>query len=379
MIDATPYYALELWKMRRRSADAGHLTPVPDDPDGNLLVQKLNQEFEKLQEEGHGVARWFNETRVDTRWLTTIFERVKEAGKERLEGVTLTFVYEGMEARYAKFGQRYCEQSQHEMSRPFVSTMAAIAASGVRVKEVRISDEKGCGAIGVGRLESLAPCLKSFEAAFEGLETLQLNLRDWRTPDLGFELERTRAPFVVRFLAKCTNVRTLELSCYSELEADLFREMARTCRFDRLERCRLDLFRINHISDLITFLASSSTTLVSLHLTHVLLADLGISWADIFTAITDTHTLLAALEMLKLERLFTQQANGVIKRVLFANRRLQDETSLTSSLHVEGESWRDDLIERGCQYSEAEAARMWEVGVVMYPFLGLSGFVPLRL
>lgn len=344
--------------MRRRSADAGHMTPVTDDEDGSKLVRRLNHEYEELQEEANEVAKRFNETRFDIKCLTTVFKH-----SNHLENIT--FAYEGMEPRYSKFGSRYCEVSQHEMSRPFISTLSALAVSGVKAKHIKMYDGKEYGAISIGRLESLAPSLRFFDAAFETLETLQLNLRDWRSPDSGFELEGTRAPFVVRFLAKFRNVRALELSCYSSLEDDLFGEMARMCQFGSLEKCKLDLFRISCAHDLIDFLALSSNSLKELRLEHVLLVDSEKSWADLFTSLADPSNLFPVLKSLHVVRLFTQRASSVVKGVMF-----QGWESTTISLRLEGKDWREELKDHGRNHVEFKATRMWEAGATMYPYMG---------
>ena len=363
IIDATPFYSLQLWKMRRRSADAGHMTPITDDEDGSKLIQRLDKEFEELQEEANEVAKWFNETRFDIKCLTTVFAKLK--GARSLESVE--FVYEGMEARYSKFTRRYCEASQHEMSRPFVSTMSAIAASGVRVKHITIHPQHSHGSISIGRLESLAHVLLSFTPTLERLETLQLNLRDWRAPDLGFELERTRAPFVIRFLAKCSNVGVLELSCYSDFEEDLFGEMARECVFGRVEVLRLETWRICRAGDLLMFLKPMKK-LRQLRLQHILLADAERTWTDLFTSIAESNTCFEALESLEVKRLFTQRGPRRLK-VIFT----YIEGKLTSSsLQVEGLEWRNELRSRGCKYGECESLRMWVVDATLYPFAGVS-------
>jgi hypothetical protein len=148
VIDGTPYHALSLWKMSRRRADAGHLTPVMDDEDGSKLIARLTSSYHILEQEAERSARWFNETRFDVVCLKKVFTRVRIL--DRVE-----FAYEGMEIGYSKFAQRYCEGSQHEMSRPFVSTMGALASTGASVRRIEIAKGKGYGAISVGRLESL--------------------------------------------------------------------------------------------------------------------------------------------------------------------------------------------------------------------------------
>jgi hypothetical protein len=355
VIDATPRYALELWKMSRRSADAGYLTPLTDDEDGGKLVKRLSEEYEKLEEEKEEVARWFNESRFDVTCLKKVFARV-----EKLESVV--FKYEGMEMRYSKFAQRYCEGSQHEMSRPFVSTMNALAATGTRVERIEMGKE-GFGAVSVGRLEGLAPSLRAFDGVFGKLESLQLKLRDWRSPDTGFELESSRAPFVIRFLAKCRSVRTLDLSFYSSFEKDVFGNLARVCRFERLEFVTLELFRVKRGTDLMDFLEPSARCLREVRLRHMLLDNPGSLWKEVLIELADKEVGFAALRVLHVERLFTERSSGV-KRVLF-----HDGESSTSVLRIEGKHWRDRLRERGCRYVESEAGRMWESGAIAYPFM----------
>ncbi|KAF1931262.1 uncharacterized protein M421DRAFT_99139 [Didymella exigua CBS 183.55] len=355
IIDATPHHSLSLWKMRRRSSDAGHFDPLFDDEDGPKLITTLDGACESLQQQAETEARWFNESRFDVVCLRKVFEKVK-----RLESVV--FGYEGMGMRYSKFAQRYCESSQHEMSRPFVSTMAALAASNATVKRIEMAKGNGFGAVSVGRLESLAPSLRAFDAVFEKLKVLQLKLRDWRSPDTGFELERTRAPFSIRFLAKCFSVRVLDLSFYSCFESDLFGELVRLCRFAKLECVTLEFLRVEHSRDLMDFLEPSKVCLKEVRLRHVLLGDAGSGWKDVFDGFADEERGLRAPRVLHAERLFAEQSSG-IKSVLF-----HDGESMTSRLRVEEEHWRDELRERGSRYVESEAGRMWESGAIAYPF-----------
>ena len=360
IIDATPHYSLSLWKMRRRSADAGHITPVPDDEDGSKLIRRLAHDYEKLQEEADSMAKLLNETRFDIKCLTTVFKRVMN-----LESIA--FKYQGMEERYSKFGRRYCKATQHEMSRPFVSTMSAIAASGVQVKAVILHPQHVHGAVSVGRLESLAPSLRYFNKAFERLDTLQLNLRDWRSLDLGFELERTRAPFVVRFLAACVNVRVLELSCFSNLEEDLFGEMARACHFNKLEMCKLAMFRINRASDLFTLFAPSHGCLVDLSLSNILLADEETTWPQLFGNMAVSTNCFKVLETLELNNLF-MQLNENIGRLLFKGELL--ESTSTHLVSRDWADWRDDIKNGKCRSVVRSSGHAWMIGATVYPFLG---------
>lgn len=356
IIDASPHHALTLWKLRRRSADAGHMTPITDDEDGSVLAQRLHDDYAVSRQKAQAAATWLNETRFDVRSLSAIFSRVS-----MLESIT--FAYEGMAPRYSKFAARYCEASQHEMSRPFISTLSALAASGTKVRHIKMQDGMAFGAVSIGRLESLAPALTCFGAVFERLETLQLNLRDWRLPDSGFEVERTRAPFVVRFLAKCRSVKVLELSCYSALEEDLLGVLARTCRFERLERCTLGFFRLCGASDLVDFLSPSSSSLRELRLQHFLNAAPSATWADVLSSLSSTTSCLSNLDSLSLNHLFTQHDAGSSRYVAFVS-----QTPAAISLLLQGEHWRTELDYHADHYEERDAARIWEAGAMMYPF-----------
>jgi hypothetical protein len=221
VVDATPQHSISLWQLRKRISEAD---PIFSEPDGVFFKSDLQEMYIEEEKEAKKLATFFNETRYDHKCLLAVFGQA-----QRLESII--FRYKGMDKKYGKFGRRYCESSQHEMSRPFVSTMAVIAASGVRLKEVTIHHVDHYGAVSIGRLESVAPSLRNFASIFESLERLELDLRDWRHPDEGFELENGRAPFVVRFLAKARNVRHLSLGCYSSLQDDLIGEMARHCTF----------------------------------------------------------------------------------------------------------------------------------------------------
>lgn len=355
VINATPIYSLRLWQMRRRSSDAGHFTPIPNDPDGSQFIHHLNHEYTKMEEEASEVTRWFNESRFDIKCLATVFQRLPT-----LESIM--FLYESMEPKYSMFSRKYCEASQHEMSRPFVSTLSAIAASGIHVKSIKLDTQHSHGAVSIGRLESLAPSLLALSPILSSLSTLHLNLRDWRSPDSGFELERARAPFVVRFLAKCRNVKVLELNCFSEMEEDLFGEMARTCRFEKLERCKLSLFQIRSAKDLLSFFIPSSTSMRELKLHQILLADEESTWEDLFSDLAISTSCLEAMEVLEVKNLFTRWGTRLC---FYARNRA------AYSVRAEGDTWRAGVKNGMCRYVESEKGPDWEQGAVEYPFNAL--------
>lgn len=355
IIDATPTHSIHLWRTRKRLSEAQAIFgPYNTRPAKSPLEQKYADDTKAAEE----LATFFNETRYDQKRLKEVFIKL---GK--LESIV--FEYEGMDKKYGKFGRRYCESSQHEMSRPFISTMAAIAMSNIPIKMISIHHINNFGAISIGRLESLAPSLQNFDLAFERLEVLKLNLRDWRYPDSGFELDTYRAPFAVRFLAKARNIKILDLSCYSSLENDLFEEMARHCQFAHLETCRLSLFRVNNAVDLATFLAPSSDTMKSLSLNHMVLRDDDVTWPQALQELASLPTTFTALEELELVNLFSRVGSRIIL----------DEFGVTTRLLVGGKgragTLKKQLLSQVEDFHDGGSGPAWHLAAVAYPFVGL--------
>ncbi len=357
IIDATPWLSVRLWHARKRLSEAEAIFgPFPAPADSVLSI--VEQKYLEDRKTATNIAAFFNETRYDQKCLKTIFARLSV-----LESVV--FLYEGMDKKFGKFGRRYCEASQHEMSRPFVSTLAAIAASGIPVKVISTHHIHKYGAISIGRLESLAPSLRNFDHVFEKLEVLKLNLRDWRDPDTGFELDTNRAPFAIRFLAKAKNIKSLDLSCYSTLENDMLGEMARHCHFPCLQKCTLALLRINNANDLITLLEPSKYSLKSLCLSYILNQDRVSSWPALLRRLASTTTMLTVLEELQLVNLYSH----------VGRKLLYDEfgEKLKLSLGVEGNvgRWRKTLLERVDGFALGSPGPAWHLASSVYPFLGL--------
>lgn len=357
IIDATPHYAMSMWQLGKRASAAEANGPYTEDEDededASEVAARLNEACKTVQQEANAAARWFNETRFDVMCLQRVFRRVK-----RLESVV--FAYEGMDFKYYLYADRYCKGSQHEMSRPFVSTMSALAATGTTVREIRVTEGRSHGVVSIPRLETLAPSLSQFDAVFEMLEVLQLHLRDWREPHSGFELERRRIPFSIRFLAKCSNVRTLELSCHSCFESDLFGDLARECRFAKLEHVTIELFCIRRAEDLVDLLTPSKGCLRELRLEHVLLDDPGNCWKEALGKFSDRN--------MGFKRIRDFHAHGLFLpgcRLL----RFSGETHMTSLLHVQGKHWRKKLRKRMHSQKVSVAWRAWKDGPVAFLFL----------
>jgi hypothetical protein len=350
-INATPRHSILLWQLRKRISES---EAISSQPNGVFFKSELQEQYIAEEKEAKELATFFNETRYDQKCLRAVFEKAQS-----LESIE--FGYEGMDRDYGKFRLGYCQSSQHEMSRPFVSTMAAIAASGIRVKEISVHPVDNHGAISIGRLESLAPSLRNFDGAFANLEKLDLNLRDWRQPDTGFELEETRTPFAVRFLAKARNVKYLRLSCYSGLVDDFFGEMARHCTFAKLEICKLSHFRLHNASDLTTLLAPSFLTLKHLELHYMELHDGSLSWMDLLRHLAASEDVFQALDRMSLFKMFTNTAS---------NLPFGSDRNVAISFGTPGitGSWRNSVLV--CTSSYTLSAGYYG-SVTAYPFIGL--------
>jgi hypothetical protein len=328
VIDATPRHAVPLWELKHTMAEA----PSQDtDVERQQLAALIS-----LTERSEKLAEFWNKTRFDQTTLITVFKRLRALQ-------TISFAYTGMHLSFGKFGRRYCESSQNEMSRPFVVTMSAIAASGIVVREISMPDERKYGAVSIGRLESLSPSLSKFDVAFEHLQVLKLNLRDWRYPDAGFEPPPGRIPFVVRFLSKCSNVQELDLSCFSSFEDDVFLAMAEHCSFLNMKSCTLKLFQVSAADSLFRFLMSTAPALRALSLSHIFLRDEDVTWAEILRRMAqDTN-----LETLELRNLFTRLGARLTGVIVQSNPELKyilKDYADSLSYSNWGPSWHSESV-----------------------------------
>ncbi|RMZ73447.1 f-box domain containing [Pyrenophora seminiperda CCB06] len=297
VIDATPYHAIALLEVNERiTVERLSLAQYryPHNPSSELLKQQTDARNAAARAVRD--AKFFNEAGYDLKCLVSVFKRL-----ERLESVT--FEYGRRECEYSKFVSRSSEYNLAEMSRPFLSTMAAIAETKLPVYSILRNRQSGFGAMTMGRFESLAPSLGNFDAAFEKLSTMQLSLRGWREPDDSFALnETTRASFLVCFLSKAKNVQHLYLNGCSHFES-----IARHCQFTKLKSCVLSTFPTNFGSDndLENFLIPCSNTLVDLSLHGLLLPGDGDRWPMLLAELAGSKKVLQALEVLTLKDLFT--------------------------------------------------------------------------
>ncbi|KAF2871621.1 hypothetical protein BDV95DRAFT_572425 [Massariosphaeria phaeospora] len=345
VIDATPHYAMRLWKIRTRIV-------TRDTVEQNMDFRSPHHsEYAEIKERGEEAARFWNETRHDQKTLTTLFGKMHVLQ-------SITFSYDGMDRSHGKFGRRYCETSQNEMSLPFVSTMAAIATSGIVVRQILVHEEKGYGAVSIGRIESLSPLLSKFSAVLQNLTILKLDLRDWRTPDEGFEPPIGRAPFIVRFLSKCTALHALRLSAYSNFEPELFAEIAKHCSYPFLESCELELFEIRALCDLFKFLDPAKTRLRTLSLSCIKSHDVRTKWPDVLRRIALDYT----LSNLTLKNNFDM----IGCRIGFG------DIGYESSITLQSPGLQSALLQYTDQLHLTTFGPPWRNAAVAYPFIGLG-------
>ena len=340
IVDATPRFAIRLWELEKGIIEAD----LQQDQDRRNEAQARYGEVETRFEQ---VTRFWNETRHDRKVLTSVFEHLG-----RLQSIV--FAYDGMRKNFLLFGRRYCESSQNEMSRPFVTTMAAVAMSKLIVQTIAIDPQRRYGAVSTGRLESLAPLLPRFDDIFLGLKVLKMNIRDWRSPDDGFEMPVGKASFLVRFLSKLRNLENLDLSCFSSLEENILSEMAQHCKYPRLKACRLHLFRIPDADDLLRFLEPAHGWLESLTLSQCVLRS-G-SWGHVLVDIASG----LQLKHIELSDLFTR-----------AGARVGFDHTMRRTMVFEGPHVKESLLLQSERLIDGNWGPAWHLSAVAYPFIGL--------
>lgn len=340
IVDATPRFAIRLWELEKGIIEAD----LQQDQDRRNDAQARYSEVETRFEQA---TRFWNETRHDRKVLTSVFEHLG-----RLQSIV--FAYDGMRKNFLLFGRRYCESSQNEMSRPFVTTMAAVAMSKLIVQTITIDPQRRYGAVSTGRLESLAPLLPRFDDIFLGLKVLKMNIRDWRSPDDGFEMPLGKASFLVRFLSKLRNLETLDLSCFSSLEENILSEMAQHCKYPRLKTCRLHLFRIPDADDLLRFLEPAHGWLKSLTLSQCVLRN-G-EWGQVLIDIASE----LRLDHIELSDLFTR-----------SGARVGFDHTMRRTMVFEGPHIRESLLSQSERLIDGNWGPAWHLSAVAYPFIGL--------
>ncbi|USP78825.1 hypothetical protein yc1106_06099 [Curvularia clavata] len=381
IINATPQHSMHFWRLRKSISEIDDIsTPyggVKPSAQRQLEAEQVLAE-QKIKE----TTTFFNETRYDQKMLKQAFSNLsKLPGGSSL--TRLTFLYNGLSAAYSGGSPLYCQLSQCEMSRPFVSTLAALASSpDIHISDILLSRDAPHGAVSIGRLESLAPSLTAFDKAFASLQHLALNLRDWRRPDGGFTLPTstttTRPPFIVRFLSKATHLRSLELSCFSWLDPDLFTQIARLCVFPDLQSLKLSVLSLSSAQALSNFLMPAmSKDLRCLKIRHVLLVDREVEWDDWLAWLASIGTGTASTvqgEAKDEDR--TRSGTGITHLCIADLFRPMNEV-----IHFQGkrglcfgEDWasrlRMTLEDEGVEVSESRL--VWSMGAFAYPFVGLS-------
>ncbi|KAJ6285675.1 hypothetical protein J3E71DRAFT_389139 [Bipolaris maydis] len=387
IIDATPQHSMRLWQLSKQITE---ITPFPSSSSSSSKAAtspeqcSLQDAWAQAAEKAAQNTSFFNETRHDQKALKQAFANMSQENHL----TTITFLYMGLASSLVKGGRTYCALSQCEISRPFVSTLAALAASPhIRLSRIALHKPFDHGAVSIGRLESLAPLLPCFDKAFSTLTHLALNLRDWREQESGFELAPPlspssssplppRPPFIVRFLSKMHSLTSLQLSCYSNFEHDVFEQIASHCCFDKLVVCKLSVMRVERIEWLDMFLARSLRgPLRELCLRHVMLGKReGSGWVEWMKRIAVEQ------QDLSQERVCEGQAvppaPAGITHFCFADLF----TGQGEVLHVRGsrslclgEDWTCQLLnalDSGAQGKEWRP--QWDMCASAYPFVGLS-------
>ncbi|PVH95897.1 hypothetical protein DM02DRAFT_136859 [Periconia macrospinosa] len=332
VIDATPRFAL-------KSAQLYDLLSLHEDYESK---KALESGWLQVEAEKDRMASFWNETRQDVKILTSVFGRI---GALR----SITFAYD--RAKLSARGlYEFTRNSQREMSRPFVSTLAAVAIANLTVSAIITDPIRKQGAVSVGRLETVSPILIPHEDVFLRLEVLKLTLREFRRPNEGFALPIGKPPFWVRLLSKFKHLRTLDLSFCTIFQENSLRHMAKHCRYSHLEHCRLSAFQLHNAEDLLAFLSHAKDTLQSLSIDRTINMGEPWSWAEAWSRLAVEFPYLNQLE---LKDLFLNQTD----RVNFGERGGSKCTSLT----LQGPGLAEELTKCAAHYpmADVEDSQLW--------------------
>lgn len=285
VIDATPQLEKKYTDCQRRIRDA-----QLDDGLRQLLdieLRLINEDRVKLSD--------FAKSGQDRKLLALAFMVIG-----RLHSIA--FAYDGFNESEAEDAMYHLRRAQTEMSRPFVSTIAAIAFSGLAVEEITVQNHRRSGFVSIGKLKFSSTQYSQLRPALAHLRVLKLDLRDWLYAPARWMVSVEIPPFVARFLSRVTELRELDLSChiYSSRKEDVFTEIANMVRLPHLVKCTLGLILAKE-ENLLRFLQASKTSLKHLTLRNCVIVT-G-CWRTFLESLANTID----LERLTLDNLYENE------------------------------------------------------------------------
>jgi hypothetical protein len=316
-INATPIYEKQVTAIEKKIRDA-HLDTG--------LRRLLETERDLLERRKSTVLDSFNNG-ADRKLLSLAFLII---GHLR----SITFIYEGFDTMDPEDAMYHMRRCQNEMSRPFMTTMSAIAFSGLTVEAITATEDQRYGFVCIGKMKFMAWQYSNLRHAFANLKVLKLDLRDWMNPTRGWLLPGIEiSPNVAQLLSLMPNLRDLDLSChvYSSREEDVFTRVGTIVRLPHLERCTLGLV-IAKEQSLLRLLNSARKTLKHLTLRNVVLV--AGSWTSLLESLAKT----LSLESLVLDNLYQDESIVVFKK---------DGQPVA---RFEGASLKESVVEYGRNY-----------------------------
>ncbi|KAF2502716.1 hypothetical protein BU16DRAFT_521407 [Lophium mytilinum] len=222
---------------------------------------------------------------------------------------TITFSYDALDSMEPQDAMYHMRRCQTEMSRPFMTTMSAIAFSGLTVDEITVSKEHRYGFVTIGKMRFRAWQYSNLGHALANLRVLKIDLRDWMSPARGWTPGLEKTPNVARLLSRTPSLRELDLSChvYSSREEDVFEDVGKMVRLPYLEKCTLGLILAKEQS-LLRFLKASHRTLKHLTLRNAVLVS-G-RWSSFLESVPATLD----LESLVLDNLYQDETIVLFKK-----------------------------------------------------------------
>ncbi|KAF2805029.1 uncharacterized protein BDZ99DRAFT_466706 [Mytilinidion resinicola] len=316
-INATPVFEKQITAIGKKIHDASL--------DAAGLRSLLEIERDLLEKQKPTILESFSNA-TDRKLLSLAFLIIRHLR-------TITFIYDGFDSMEPEDSMYHMRRCQDEMSRPFMTTMSAIAFSGLTVDEITVSKEHRHGFVTIGKMRFMAWQYSNLRHAFANLRVLKIDLRDWMNPTRGWMPGLEKSPNVARLLSRMPSLRELDLSChvYSSREEDVFEDVGRLVKLPYLEKCTLGLILAKEPS-LMRLLKTSKKTLKHLTLRNAVLVS-G-KWTSFLESVAEE----LALESLVLDNLYQDETIVLFKKDGKPVARL------------EGDGLKERIIEYGRDY-----------------------------
>lgn len=140
VIDATPRFSVKIRELEKKLREF----VVDTHSKETVEYRSLEEALATVEQKAIAAAKYWNETRYDQKILAIVFGKARNIQ-------FITFAYDGLHGYTYWDAQLHCERSQNEMSRPLVTTLAAVVAAKAQIQVISLDPIRNHGAISIGR------------------------------------------------------------------------------------------------------------------------------------------------------------------------------------------------------------------------------------